>query len=321
MSRKTDLIFNNVRKNVLHTLHPLQTLFIEINSTCNLNCRHCYIPEQLKQSVLPFTEIEKIVNLVSSEFGNSVGIAITGGEPLLHPDFNKIVNILEKKSFNWSLATNGLLLTSKDIDLLIKNNCTAITISLDGNEKTHEIQRKKKGVFKKVIGVIEMLIEKRFPLIYITATIHDDNIDSLNDIYKLMAKYNDKLRWRINPLLYCDNVEKNNLKISKDTYIKICEFSKKVKNDLGQNIIIGEKNPLSIKHTEYLYSEFDSCFAGISTFGVLANGDIVNCMVCREKVLGNISKVNSLKNIWEKQDLRQKGLCERHLESKKSLYK
>lgn len=321
MSRETDLIFNNLRKNILHTLHPLQTLFIEVNSTCNLNCKHCYIPEQLKQSVLPFTEIEKIVNLVSSEFGNSVGIAITGGEPLLHPDFRKVINILKEKSFNWSLATNGLLLTSKDIDILIKNNCTAITISLDGNEKTHEIQRRKKDIYKKVIDVIEMLIEKEFPAIYITATIHDDNVHSLDDMYQLIKRYDGNLKWRINPLLYCENVERNNLYISKETYLKICDFSKMVKKELGINIIIGEKNPLSIKHNEYLYSYFDSCFAGISTFGILANGNVVNCMVCRENKLGNISEINSLKNVWEKQDLRQKGLCKRHLESKNTLFK
>jgi len=257
---------------------------------------------------------------VHDYWGNSVGIAITGGEPLLHPDFNKIVDILDKNKFHWSLATNGLLCTPEIIDTIINKGCNTITISLDGNEKTHEIQRNHKGTYNRTLESIDLLLEKAFPNIYITATIHDDNIQSLEDIYSLISKYKESVKWRINPLLYCENVKNNNLSISEISSTKICEFADRVRDNLKINIIVGERNSLSLKYKEYMYSEFDSCFAGISTFGVLANGDIVNCMVCRDNVLGNINTCNSLKETWEEEDRTKKGLCERHLESKNSLY-
>lgn len=316
MSRKVDMFFYNLRKNALYTLHPLQNFFIEINTTCNLNCKHCYIPKQFRQSVLSLKDIECILKQIKTDWGDTPGIAITGGEPLLHPSFNEITKILGRYKFRWSLATNGLLLTPKIIDFLLENNCSAITISLDGDENSHEKQRDKIGSYKEVLKVIDLLLQKKFPYICITSTLHDDNVYSLENIYTLISKYRDTISWRINPLLSCENAQQNNLKISKSTYIKICKFVERVKTDFNIDIILGEKNPLSIKYKEYLYSEFDSCFAGISTFGVLANGDIVNCMVCREKTLGNIKDSKSLKSIWDKQDLTQKGLCERHIESK-----
>lgn len=316
MSRKTDLFLNNIRKDILHSLHPLQTFFIEINSTCNLNCKHCYIPKEYKQFVLDLEDICKSISLVKKEFGNSVGIAITGGEPLIHPNFKDISEYLFKNGFYWSLATNGLLLSKDIVRELIQSNCRAITVSLDGNQENHDNQRKQNGLFKKVLEKIDMLITKSFPNIYITATIHDGNVNSLEDMYRMISKYKEKVKWRINPLLYCKSVDENNLRITESTYSKICEFSKRVKKDLGISIIIGEKNPLSIKYGEYFYSEFDSCFAGISTFGILSNGDIANCMVCREKPLGNIKGVSSLKEVWDNQDLNKKALCEKHFISK-----
>lgn len=321
MSRTVDKIISNFRKEVIHTLHPLDTFFIEINSTCNLNCRHCYIPLEQKQLVLPYKDISNVLNEVSKTWGNSLGIAITGGEPLLHANFENIGTLLKKYKFHWSLATNGLLLTPGIVESIKEKGCNAITISLDGNKETHDTQRGKKGTFEKVLKKTELLIEKKFPNIYLTATIHDGNIHSLKDIGRLIKKYGSNINWRLNPLLYCDNVEKNKLKISKDTFVQLCEFVINIKKEVNTKILLGEKNPLSLKYNECLYSEFDSCFAGISTFGVLSNGDIVNCMVCREQVLGNVKEPHSLTEIWKNQNLEKKGLCKRHLESKNSIYK
>lgn len=319
MSIKIDRFFHSIKQDIIHTLHPLQTFFIEINSTCNLNCKHCYIPPSSKQNILNLEDVERIIKTVKGEWGKSVGIAITGGEPLIHPDFKDIAEVLYREEFNWSLATNGQLLDTKMINFLKEKGCRTMTISLDGNEETHDVQRNSKGAFKKTIKVVDNLIENEYPNIYLTATIHDQNIESLDDLFVLIKKYGNSLKWRISPLLYCENVEINNLSMSRKTLTKIYDFYHKVKRELDISILPGEKNMLSIKYKQYFDSEFDSCLAGITTFGVLSNGDIVNCMVCRDKVLGNILKGDSLKTIWAEEELDRKPLCEKHYESEDSL--
>ena len=61
-------------------------------------------------------------------------IHLTGGEPLIHPDFEKILEQLTIKNlFINTLYINGMLLNQKIIDLLKKNNPDIrIQISFDG---------------------------------------------------------------------------------------------------------------------------------------------------------------------------------------------
>lgn len=315
MSIRTDRFFNNFKLDLIHTLHPLLNFFLEINSTCNLNCKHCYIPSQQKLFILSYDNILKTLKMIDKEWGKTVGISLTGGEPLMHPNFKDIVKVLEHYGFRWSLATNGLLLDERTIDNIIMKGCSTLTISLDGNEKTHDLQRNKDGSYAKTMKTIDKLIEKKFPNIYVTATIHSGNVSSLEHIYVLIENYKGKIKWRINPLLYCEKVRENNLIIDEDTYKTIFNFVTKVYKNLDENIIFGEKNPLSLKYGNYLYSKFDNCLAGITTLGVLANGNIVSCMVNRDRPITNVKECNSLKAVWNRLDKSKKGLCNRHYEA------
>ncbi len=314
MSKSIDYFFHIIKTELIYKSHLLNTFFIEINSTCNLNCSHCYIPEDQKLNFLNYEQIKKILSLVKKEWGNSVGIALTGGEPMLHPNIMKIIEEIHKQGFYWSLATNGTLLDKNIIEFLLKKKCTSITISIDGNEISHNKLRKNTKSYQKTIESINYLTQVKFPNIYITSTIHNDNVSSLNELGELVKKYKN-VKWRINTLLTCENSIKNKLKITKDTYLKIVRFAKEYKEKYNIDIILGEKNPISFKYNEYFKSDFDNCLAGITTFGILSNGDIVNCMVCRDKILGNIKKVDSLKEIWAIEDLSIKGLCNRHIEA------
>jgi len=320
MSRIIDSVFNKWSHNLISKLHNLNTFFIEINSTCNLNCKHCYIPQGCKDKELPLEKIEEVLKQIKEEWGTSVGIALTGGEPLLHKSFWKIAEYLKKEGFRWSLATNGILFNEESIKKLKNLKCGAITISIDGDYETHTKQRGEKSQLDHVINNIKLLVSEGLQSIYITSTIHDDNVKSLKFLSDLVLKFDQKVKWRINPLLHCENAVQNNLKISPKTYEKICKFREDFLEKNKINIMISEKNPLSLKHKEYLYSDLDYCLAGITTFGILSNGDIVNCMSCREKALGNIYNDYSLVKIWEEQNLSRKGLCEKHLESKNSLW-
>jgi MoaA/NifB/PqqE/SkfB family radical SAM enzyme len=309
MSKSKDLFFYKIKSKLIHKLHPLETFFIEIDSACNLTCKHCYIPKIHKNKYLELKDIERILQLVHQEFGSTPGIAITGGEPLLHPQFKEIASLLNRYSYTWSLATNATMI-SKTTPL---NGCAAITISIDGKIDDHNLIRGSNSNYHKVIENIRLIINKDIPNIYLTSTIHDGNIQSLKDIGEIVGGFNGRVKWKINTLLDCENSRSNNLRISESTYLKIIEFADKYDGE----IILGEKNPLSLKHKEYFFSEFDQCAAGVTTFGVLSNGDIVNCMVCRENPLGNISNISSIKEIWEAEDTSEKGLCEKHIENRK----
>ena len=88
---------------------------IDLTYRCNNDCRHCWVrlgpraPE--KQQELTTDEIFDIVNQAKA-----LGCrewAISGGEPMLRPDFYDIFDYITRNSKIYSLNTNGTLITPK----------------------------------------------------------------------------------------------------------------------------------------------------------------------------------------------------------------
>ena len=88
---------------------------LDLTYCCNNNCRHCWLripsdsPE--KGNELSFDEIKKIVDDARSM--GCRGWNISGGEPMLRPDFTEIFDYITRKSASYSLNTNGSLITPK----------------------------------------------------------------------------------------------------------------------------------------------------------------------------------------------------------------
>ena len=53
-------------------------------------------------------DIDNYLNQIK-EFGNYIYLHVLG-EPLLHPNFDQILKLLDEKDFNLQLVTNGILL-------------------------------------------------------------------------------------------------------------------------------------------------------------------------------------------------------------------
>ena len=110
----------------------LRYLELQITDRCNLRCKHCYIdfrsaplckgrreePEPESFHELSLDQIQTILR----EFEELQGlrVMITGGEPLLHRDFEAINQMLPDFLIRKVLFTNGLLLNRK---LLRDSSC------------------------------------------------------------------------------------------------------------------------------------------------------------------------------------------------------
>jgi sulfatase maturation enzyme AslB (radical SAM superfamily) len=228
-------------------------------------------------------------------------IAITGGEPLMHPDFEEIIKSIFKRGFRWTLATNATLLDPKICTFLINHKLGAITISLDGDSKCHDSIRGQIGSFEKTMQGIENIysFHNIIRTIMFTTVVHNSNIEKLEQIEEIVAKF-PKTVWRLNPILYDPKHTKSNLYINKEIFSKLIAFVRKFKKKNYENkIMIGEYNQLTEKYNSFFTQEFNFCTAGVTTCGVLANGDIVGCMVNRDNVLGNINKDDTISKIWK----------------------
>lgn len=94
----------------------------ELTPLCNLDCKMCYVhlaPQQLrnqKDGILYGAQWIDIIRQ-ASEMG-MYEATLTGGEALLHPDFDQIFLFMEEKNITVNLKTNGILLTEERVAFL-----------------------------------------------------------------------------------------------------------------------------------------------------------------------------------------------------------
>ena len=69
--------------------HPVVfDLQMDITQACTERCIHCYIPE-CNPVFLPLAQIKKVIDEFAAQGG--IGLSLSGGECMLHPDFDEIV--------------------------------------------------------------------------------------------------------------------------------------------------------------------------------------------------------------------------------------
>lgn len=121
-------------KNKFYPKRNLQsgTLRIVLTTKCNYNCRYCFAEGEKDKNdrVLPVENLKKILK-VAKEFGINK-IKLTGGEPLLYPQIEELLNYIRKIEIPYvDLTTNISMLTEKNLKLLNKYNVNAMTLSLN----------------------------------------------------------------------------------------------------------------------------------------------------------------------------------------------
>jgi MoaA/NifB/PqqE/SkfB family radical SAM enzyme len=111
--------------------HLALTVDVSFGANCNMRCRHCSAATLGANGEQTLTHDD--YQRLGHEFDRMrvLRLNITGGEPLLRPDFEQTLKALGPAKRHVKLQTNGLLLDRARIKSLKKMGVNAITISLD----------------------------------------------------------------------------------------------------------------------------------------------------------------------------------------------
>ena len=169
--------------------HPRLTyLFVELTDRCNLACMHCGSGCGGGGRFIDTETLLRALNETAEDFEpRTVMICLTGGEPLLHPDFYAIAGRIRSLGFPWGITTNGTLIDSDRAKAMAALGLESVTLSLDGTENTHDALRQVKGSFRKVIAAVEHLHTAGIK-VQITSVIHSGNFHELQPLYELMCR-------------------------------------------------------------------------------------------------------------------------------------
>ncbi len=139
---------------------------LEITNVCNFHCIHCpytyvsqrreYVPRFMQMQVY-----EKILE-ETSEFKDTIFRFVCDGEPMIHPDFLRMVENAKKRGIApVCVTTNGYFLTEENAKRLIGYGCDLIEVSIDALYEESYNKVRIGGDFRRVVGNILRLIDLR----------------------------------------------------------------------------------------------------------------------------------------------------------------
>jgi radical SAM protein with 4Fe4S-binding SPASM domain len=160
----------------------LRYLELQITRKCNLGCRHCYLGRP-RDAGLSLGEIRQVLGEFEAMQG--LRLLLTGGEPLLHPEFDGINRLLPDYAFRKVLFTNGTLVTDRLLEGL---NVDELQVSVDGLEEAHDALRGR-GTFRKAMQCIKKALNKGFE-VSVSTMVHAENLldfDGMERTFKAMG--------------------------------------------------------------------------------------------------------------------------------------
>jgi hopanoid biosynthesis associated radical SAM protein HpnH len=134
-------------------------LMLEPLYRCNLACAGCgkiQYPSNVLRHQLSVEECLRAVD----ECGAPM-VSVPGGEPLLHPEIDRLVAGLVARRKYVYLCTNALLLEEK-LDLFTPSRFLSFSVHLDGLEPEHDAAVCRPGTFAKAVAAIRAALARGF---------------------------------------------------------------------------------------------------------------------------------------------------------------
>lgn len=276
----------------IETIFPskkLKRAIIAVTNLCNSKCKTCSMWKNKKREEVDFKQLEKFAS--GKLFKKIKFLTITGGEPFLRKDIDKVIKMFKEKNSNLhiTILTNGIMpeLTFEKVKNIPRD--VLITLSFNGNEKTHDETRGVKGNFKNVLKTIELLKSINQPVSLIF-TVTPENYSQLLWTWNFAKKNN------LN-ILFSPEMDYGRLNCVGGRNLNQ-EQKKVVLSQLTK--IYNERKRGFFDYTYFLFFKkfyqnriiTDKCYAGTSSIYINYNGDVYPC----ENLVGRIKPFGNLKN-------------------------
>lgn len=285
----------------------LRSLYIYLTDECNLKCIHCWqsapIEGKGKYSALEFNMCKNFLeDAIAMGMRN---ITISGGEPLLNPEFHKFAEYFHKNHIHMAVETNGMLISDESILLTIKDYNVFCAISLDGlNPEIHNRHRGDPNAFKKTCQGIDALESEKIKYQLIMSISHFNYDEVIPLLDSIKEKWPHCVEFKINMINASGRavgMKKKGLLFEPREYMKITE-------DIAGLI---DKYPFRIMlHLDPVFFSFKNLMLKFSCGGhcgyksslsILANGNVSICSLGKQVskyIFGHVSSIN-IKEIWQ----------------------
>ncbi|HEY3353369.1 MAG TPA: radical SAM protein [Polyangia bacterium] len=155
---------------------------------CNMRCQICdfWKPPFTGKPRLTAAQVEVIGRQLAA-IGPQI-VSIGGGEPLLHPELVRIVEILARDHFPVMIC-NGWFVTLAVARDLFRAGIYEVSISVDYADRArHDAQRGVAGAYDRALAALRVLAESRvhpWQRVHMISVVMDDNVDDIERLITL----------------------------------------------------------------------------------------------------------------------------------------
>ena len=151
-------------------------LMLEPLHACNLRCSGCGRIREYAETLRRQMSVDQCLEAVE-ECGAPI-VSICGGEPLIYPHLEQLVDAILATRRHIYLCTNGLLLEEK-LACLRPSTHLFLNVHLDGMEVTHDTIVGREGVFAAAVRGIQAAKKAGFSVCTNTTVYKETNLDEI----------------------------------------------------------------------------------------------------------------------------------------------
>ncbi len=141
---------------------PLEVA-IELTHRCNFRCRHCYIPDFEAPDLLTTGRVLELLEELAGV--GTLRLSLTGGEPLLRPDWRTVARRARELGFQLTVLTNGSGVTDDVAEELARLHAV-VDVSLHTMDRAaFERLTRRVGSFERVLAGIRRLRAHGVPVV------------------------------------------------------------------------------------------------------------------------------------------------------------
>jgi radical SAM protein with 4Fe4S-binding SPASM domain len=129
--------FDRAHRDTFSSTPPwsLRTLFVNLTEACNQACTYCHAEVDAPRPAMDPALLDKILD--DARAMGKPAVVLTGGEPLLHPRLDDVLDGCRRRALPCKIASNGSLLDDRMVRRLIDAEVRSIQVSLDTCDASH----------------------------------------------------------------------------------------------------------------------------------------------------------------------------------------
>ena len=285
---------------------------IHITDNCDQRCKHCYIFSGSKTHKLISMSPENFQKVLSNcvafgeRFQRQPYFYITGGDPILHPNFWEFLALLKEHNIQFSIFGNPFHINEEICTRLKNLGCENYQLSIDGTRQTHDWFRRA-GSFDCTLSKIRCIKNSGLCSVIMT-TVSRANIHEVPEIIDTVVEYGVDV---YSFARYCPTGSETSNGISPSEYrdfLRICDEKFRFYESQNCATYFDRKDHL---WTLYDYENgnftipndskhgviYSGCNCGNAHLTILPNCDVYACRRVLNSKVGNALD-NNLSDLW-----------------------